>query len=105
MRDSENRARETLCFACTALHRAVKNRTHKLIEYRVPERAPQTRLFDLEHAPRERNDLADDLPTAPRSMPCARNSSACATNGMTRRASGASVSGKGMGSLPTILTC
>ena len=50
--------RDTLYFAYTSLHRAVKDRSYKLIEYAVPDRDRQTQLFDLVNDPWEMTNLA-----------------------------------------------
>ena len=51
------RVRETLYFAYVSSQRAVKNRTHKLIEYAPRDRDRQTQLFDIETDPWETTDL------------------------------------------------
>ena len=51
--------RETLFFAYKGLHRGVRDRRHKLIEYNV-DGARTTQLFDLAADPHETRDLADD---------------------------------------------
>lgn len=51
--------RDTLYFAYTDLHRAVKDRRHKLIEY-VVNGARTTQLFDLIEDPWEQHNLAAD---------------------------------------------
>ena len=66
MRDASESVRDTLYFAYVSSQRAVKNRTHKLIEYAVRDCARQTQLFDLENDPWETRNLAgspgtDDL--------------------------------------------
>jgi arylsulfatase A-like enzyme len=50
--------RETLYLAYRDLHRGVRTRTHKLIEYVVEGRHTQTQLFNLAKDPWERNSLA-----------------------------------------------
>lgn len=52
--------RETLYLAYRDLHRGVRTRTHKLIEYVVNGRHVQTQLFDLKNDPWEMQNLADD---------------------------------------------
>ena len=52
--------RETLYFAYTDIHRAVRDKTHKLIEYVIGGKHTMTQLFDLENDPWEMNNLADD---------------------------------------------
>ena len=49
--------RETLYFAYTDKHRAVRDPTHKLIEYVVGGRHSMTQLFDLTADPREQHNL------------------------------------------------
>ncbi len=58
MHDPSERVRDTLYFAYVASQRAVKNRTHKLIEYAVRDRQRQTQLFDLANDPWETTNLA-----------------------------------------------
>ena len=58
MRDSAEAVRDTLYFAYVSSQRAVKNRTHKLIEYAARDCARQTQLFDLENDPWETQNLA-----------------------------------------------
>ena len=60
LNDPGERMRETLYFAYVASQRAVKNRTHKLIEYAPREGGRQTQLFDIERDPWETNNLAGD---------------------------------------------
>ena len=57
MSDPAETVRDTLYFAYVASQRAVKNRTHKLIEYAVRDRGRQTQLFDLANDPWETNNL------------------------------------------------
>ena len=58
MRDATATVRDTLYFAYVSSQRAVKNRTHKLIEYAARDSARQTQLFDLENDPWEMENLA-----------------------------------------------
>ena len=58
MRDGAEAVRDTLYFAYVSSQRAVKNRTHKLIEYAARDCARQTQLFDLENDPWETQNLA-----------------------------------------------
>ena len=58
MRHPEAAVRDTLYFAYVSSQRAVKNRTHKLIEYAVRNRTRQTQLFDLANDPWETENLA-----------------------------------------------
>ena len=51
--------RDTLFFAYKGLHRGLRDRRHKLIEYNV-DGARTTQLFDLAADPHETRDLADD---------------------------------------------
>ena len=60
LNDPGQRMRETLYFAYVASQRAVKNRTHKLIEYAPREGGRQTQLFDIERDPWETNNLAGE---------------------------------------------
>ncbi len=57
MRDPAETVRDTLYFACVSSQRAVKNRTHKLVEYAVRNRRRQTQLFDLVDDPWETRNL------------------------------------------------
>ena len=57
MRDDRVAVREALYFAYVSSQRAVKNRTHKLIEYAVRDCARQTQLFDLVRDPWETTNL------------------------------------------------
>lgn len=59
MNDGTERVRDTLYFAYISSQRAVKNRTHKLIEYAVRDRRRQIQLFDLENDPWETHNLAE----------------------------------------------
>ncbi len=66
MRDPTETVRDSLYFAYVSSQRAVKNRTHKLIEYAVRDCERQTQLFDLERDPWETRNLvgtpgADEL--------------------------------------------
>ncbi len=54
----EEKVRDTLFFAYTDLHRAVKDDQYKLIEYVVDGEHNMTQLFDLENDPWELNNLA-----------------------------------------------
>ena len=65
MHDPAARVRDTLYFAYVASQRAVKNRTHKLIEYAVRDRDRQTQLFDLANDPWETRNLFGTPGTAP----------------------------------------
>ena len=58
MQDSSMPLRDTLYFAYTDRHRAVKDRDYKLIEYAVKGRERQTQLFDLNNDPWELTNLA-----------------------------------------------
>jgi arylsulfatase A-like enzyme len=60
MQDPTEKVRDTLYFAYTDKHRAVRDRRHKLIEYVVNERHHMTQLFDLEADPWEQHNLAGD---------------------------------------------
>ena len=55
--------RDTLFFAYKGLHRGLRGRRHKLIEYNV-EGTRTTQLFDLAADPHETRDLADDAEQA-----------------------------------------
>ena len=57
MRDPAETVRDTLYFAYVSSQRAVKNRTHKLVEYAVRDRRRQTQLFDLVDDPWETRNL------------------------------------------------
>ena len=59
MNDPAEKVRDTLYFAYTDKHRAVKDRRHKLIEYVINGKHTVTQLFDLESDPWELNDLAN----------------------------------------------
>jgi arylsulfatase A-like enzyme len=52
--------RDTLYFAYTDAHRAVKDRQHKLIEYVVGGKHTMTQLFDTVNDPWELTNLAED---------------------------------------------
>ena len=58
MHDTSVTVRDSLYFAYVSSQRAVKNRTHKLIEYAVRDRARQTQLFDLDNDPWETRNIA-----------------------------------------------
>ena len=58
IREPGTTVRDTLYFAYVSSQRAVKNRTHKLIEYAVRNRTRQTQLFDLANDPWETDNLA-----------------------------------------------
>ncbi len=58
MQDNDVPLRDTLYFAYTDVHRAVKDRDYKLIEYAVEGRDRQTQLFDLNNDPWELTNLA-----------------------------------------------
>ena len=60
MHDADESIRDTLYFAYVSSQRAVKNRTHKLIEYAVRDRERQTQLFDLASDPWELNNLVGE---------------------------------------------
>ena len=60
MQDPTEKVRDTLYFAYTDKHRAVRDRRHKLIEYVVNKRHHMTQLFDLEADPWEQHNLAGD---------------------------------------------
>ena len=59
MGDAEEVIRDTMFFAYKELHRAIRDRRHKLIEY-VVEGKRTTQLFDIQADPRELTNLADD---------------------------------------------
>lgn len=58
--DPAEKVRDTLYFAYTDKHRAVRDRRFKLIEYVVGGRHTMTQLFDLENDPWEQYNLAGD---------------------------------------------
>jgi len=58
MHDTEQKVRESLYFAYVSSQRAVKTRTHKLIEYAPRDRDRKTQLFDLINDPDELYNLA-----------------------------------------------
>jgi arylsulfatase A-like enzyme len=60
MSDPAQKIRDTLYFAYTQFQRAVKDRTHKLVEYAVDGRHTMTQLFDLVNDPWEITNLAKD---------------------------------------------
>ena len=57
MGDSTQTVRDSLYFAYVSSQRAVKNRTHKLVEYAVRGCPRQTQLFDLRTDPWETDNL------------------------------------------------
>ena len=57
MRDPAATVRDSLYFAYVSSQRAVKNRTHKLIEYAARDSDGQTQLFDLQRDPWETRNL------------------------------------------------
>ena len=57
MRDPTAQVRESLYFAYVSSQRAVKNRSHKLIEYAARDCQLQTQLFDLRNDPWETRNL------------------------------------------------
>lgn len=57
MQKQEEKVRDYLYFAYISSQRAVKSRTHKLIEYGVRDRERQTQLFDLRTDPWETHNL------------------------------------------------
>ncbi len=57
IQDPSQRVRDYLYFAYISTQRAIKSRTHKLIEYRVRDKEPQTQLFDLTADPWEQHNL------------------------------------------------
>jgi len=59
MTDPQETVRDTLYFAYTDLHRAVRDRRYKLIEYVVNGKHTVTQLFDLEDDPWETTNLAN----------------------------------------------
>lgn len=59
LRDPECKIRDTLFFAYRHLHRSVRDRRWKLIEY-VVEGRRTTQLFDLQQDPWERKDLSTE---------------------------------------------
>lgn len=59
MRDPAAKGRDVLYLGYERLHRGIRTRTHKLIEYQV-DGVRRTQLFDLEADPHEVNDLAGD---------------------------------------------
>ena len=60
MEQADERIRDHLYFAYISSQRAVKSRTHKLIEYGVRDRERQTQLFDLQNDPWETRNLFGD---------------------------------------------
>ncbi len=60
MADAGTQTRECLHFAYEDLHRGIRDRQHKLIEYVVAGRHTQTQLFDLVADPHETTNLAGD---------------------------------------------
>ena len=57
MHDDSELVRDYMYFAYISTQRAVKSRTHKLIEYRVRDKEPQTQLFDIGQDPWEQHNL------------------------------------------------
>ena len=57
MHDPGETVRDSLYFAYVSSQRAVKNRTHKLIEYAARDSRRQTQLFDLQNDPWETRNL------------------------------------------------
>lgn len=57
MQKEDEKVRDYLYFAYISSQRAVKSRTHKLIEYGVRDRERQTQLFDLQTDPWETHNL------------------------------------------------
>ena len=57
MRDPAATVRDSLYFAYVSSQRAVKNRSHKLIEYAARDSGRQTQLFDLRNDPWETQNL------------------------------------------------
>lgn len=66
MRRPEEKVRDSLFFAYTGMHRAVRDRQWKLIEYVVKGRHNMTQLFDLQADPDELNNLAAHPALQPR---------------------------------------
>ena len=60
MQNGSTQVRDYLYFAYITTQRAVKSRTHKLIEYRVRDKEPQTQLFDLTQDRWEQHNRIDD---------------------------------------------
>lgn len=60
MNDPVQTVRDSLYFAYTGKHRAVKDDRFKLIEYVVDGEHTQTQLFDLQNDPWELNNLAEN---------------------------------------------
>jgi arylsulfatase A-like enzyme len=60
MKESGARIRDYLHFAYEGLHRGVRDRQYKLIEYVVGGRHVKTQLFDLMNDPRETKNLVDE---------------------------------------------
>lgn len=56
--DPDEKVRDNLYFAYCDKQRAVKDRSHKLIEYVIDGKHAMTQFFDLEHDPWELNNLA-----------------------------------------------
>lgn len=63
MENEDEKVRDDLYLAYTSLHRGLRTRTHKLIEYNV-NGDRHTQLFDLAVDPHEIHDLADDSGSA-----------------------------------------
>ncbi|MHC4562976.1 MAG: sulfatase-like hydrolase/transferase [Planctomycetota bacterium] len=60
IQSNDEKVRETLFAAYMGLHRMVKDRRYKLIEYVLDGRHTRTQLFDLHNDPWELTNLADD---------------------------------------------
>jgi len=59
LHDDDEKVRDTIFAAYLGMHRMVKDRRHKLIEYVVDGAHAQTQLFDLQADPWELTNLAD----------------------------------------------
>lgn len=66
LEDPKQPVRDDLYFAYTDLHRAVKDRRYKLIEYVLNGKRTETQLFDLQEDPLELRNLAHDSAQADR---------------------------------------
>lgn len=60
MNNPAEKVRDSLYFAYCDKQRAVKDHSHKLIEYVIAGKHTMTQLFDLENDPWERRNLAED---------------------------------------------